>query len=318
VHHGAGSDGNRQILRKQVAVDPTTGRRYRVPFISGNSLKHMIRAGAARFALHAMGVEPGTLGKGEIHLLFSGGALSGGGATVPLKQIRELERLFPAISMCGYSAGNNMTSSKLSCDHTHLVCAENAWRVPESLRGHAHTELRVGELIHDDFGTRHEPTRADATARRLLKGEDAERDLDLLAAAASKSKKAKKANDTAQMLYTFETVIPGAVWYGGLYYDDITGHELAALKSGLAMATRGSDPDGKLRLHMGAKSSIGFGRISAQFSGSIRKLDVVSYEPSTLPVPTQASREGEDVMSYVAHLKDNKGAILKVLKDISS
>ena len=68
----------------------------------------MIREGCTRFALNAMGVEPGTLSKGLVHLLYSGGALSGGGAVVKLAAVRELENLFPALGMLGYSAGNHM------------------------------------------------------------------------------------------------------------------------------------------------------------------------------------------------------------------
>lgn len=55
IHHGAGTSGNTQILRMQDIIGPD-GKPARVPFISGNSLKHMIRDGAVRFALGAMGV----------------------------------------------------------------------------------------------------------------------------------------------------------------------------------------------------------------------------------------------------------------------
>lgn len=318
IHHGAGTDGNRQILRKQKLIHPNTGAHCRVPFISGNSIKHKIRANAARFALHAMGVEPGSMTKGQIHLLFSGGALSGGGATIKLAKVRELQELFPVLSLCGYSASNNMTASRVSVDNLHLVCAENDWRLPESLREHPNAKLRVGEQIDDAFGTRHEPTRADHTARRLLSTGDAAKDLEALeeaAAKASKGEMSARASDSAQMIYTFEVIKPGSVWWGGLYFDELTTHELAALKSGLAYSTRGRDADDGLVLHLGAKSSVGYGRMSASLAGAIRRVEAPVYEPDNALVPAGREAQGDDVEGYVDHLRTNRDAILKALKE---
>ena len=75
THHGAGTFGNTQILRTQRIYSPTIERMVAMPYISGNSFKHMIRASAAKFALEAMAVEDGSLTKPVVHLLFSGGSL---------------------------------------------------------------------------------------------------------------------------------------------------------------------------------------------------------------------------------------------------
>lgn len=322
MHHGGGTDGNRQILRKQRFVHPQTGSHCRVPFISGNSLKHLIRDGCARFALEAMGVADGELTKSMIHLLFSGGALSGGGSSIKIGAARDLEALFPMLSLCGYSASNTMTSSRLSIDNLHLVCAENDWRMPEALRDHPHAGMRVGELIDDAFGTRHEPTRANHVARRMLAVEKLDSDnrsLDerIEAAIEDGGKKLSKPketrpDDSAQMIYDFEVVKAGAAWWGGLYFDDCTDHELAALSSGLERACVGGGPDGGMLFRLAAKGSIGYGRVSARLSGSMRRLALPGYEQSSLPVPAQNEQPAVD--SYVSHLRANRDAILKALK----
>ena len=107
IHHGAGTEGNTQLLRMQDLV-LDDGTPARVPFISGNSIKHQIRAGGVKFALKAMAVQAGTLTKGVVDLLFSGGALTKSGSAVNLSQARDLAALFPILSVCGYAAGNFM------------------------------------------------------------------------------------------------------------------------------------------------------------------------------------------------------------------
>lgn len=317
IHHGGGTSGNRQILRKQRVALPD-GSHARVPFISGNSLKHMIRASAARYALEAMGVEQGSLTKGQIHLLFSGGALSGGGAVVKLAKVRELERLFPLLALCGYSAGNHMAGSKIQCSHWHVVCAENAWRLPDALRDHPHAQLRVGELIEDEFGTRHEPTRADPTARRLLCADDSraqDLDLEALARAKASSKKGDKVKDSAQMIYDFEAIKAGSVWYGDLYYEDLTPLELAALKSGLAHACRG-ERQGRYLFARGAKSSVGYGAMAVAFEGSVRQIAPAVYEEGGA-LTRLGEETRDDLGDYASHLADHRDDILEALKEAS-
>src|SRR5690606_24279007 len=144
IVHGAGTSGNTQLLRMQEIV--YDGVPCRVPFVSGNSVKHRLRAAAVQYALDAMGVEDHTLTKAEVVLLFSGGHLSKGGAAIDLEQCRKLEGLLPPLSLCGYSAGNTMTESKIRVSHLHVVCRENAWRLPDDLVGHSAAQMRVGAI----------------------------------------------------------------------------------------------------------------------------------------------------------------------------
>jgi hypothetical protein len=319
LHHGAGTSGNTQILRTQRIYSPTVGRIVRLPYISGNSFKHLIRAGSTKFALEAMGIEDGTLTKPVVHLLFSGGALGKKGSTVKIDKARELEKLFPALSMCGYSAANNMPPSKLKVDHLHLVCQENLFRMPAHLQKTPEAEKRMAEFRSEEFGTRHEPTRMDHTAKRMLPAEILEADQKSMSLAADQVDRGtarEKQSGTAQMLYEFETITTGGLWWGGLWFDELTELELAALKSGLAYAARGKAGDGGIVFMLGAKSSVGFGRVSAQFTGALREVSAPQYKTSDLPVPGD-KKDGTELKSYVVHLKENKDDILALLQAVA-
>lgn len=318
IHHGGGSKGNRQILRKQSFILPD-GAHARVPFLSGNSFRHLIRASAARYALEVMRVEPGSLSKGMVHLLFSGGALSGSGAAVKLSKIREVEQAFPLLSLLGYSASNHISGGRLTVDHWHIVCRENAWRLPDSLREHPHARLRVGELIDDEFGTRHEPTRSDPDCRKLLAHGDAATDdaaLEAAAELAAAGQRPEKSRDSAQMIYNFEVVKAGSVWFGGLRYQALSPHEIAALKSGLAYACGGQQGESYL-FARGAKSAVGYGAMALGFEGSIRELTPSAYVPDSSLATIAQGVSANALSDYASHLESRRDEILSALREVS-
>jgi hypothetical protein len=320
LHHGAGVSGNTQMLRVQevVLADGTPGR---VPFVSGNSIKHMVRDGAVRFALDAMGVEDGSLTKPVVNLLFAGGTLSKGGGSTDLSQARRLADLFPALSLCGYAAGNFMEGSKVRVDNLHLVCAENAWRMPASALALPHSTQRAGAFRDEEFGTRHEPTRLPHVARLLALEDRARHEAE--ASAKSKRKEASaKAPDSAQMIYEFQTVKAGSRWWGGMHLEDLTPAELVAFRAGLSHACEGRHEDGGVVFRLGAKGSVGWGRVSMRFSGALRRVvDAPEYEASDAMLPVVAGPHGAtdhpDLAGYVAGLRARREEILAALSEVA-
>lgn len=307
IHHGAGVSGNTQLLRVQETVLPD-GRSVRTPFVSGNSLKHLVREHGARFALNALGVKDGVLTKGITDLLFTGGALTKIGSNINLARARELERLFPLLGLCGYSAGNSMSTSKLGVDNLHLACEENAWRMPEEVRALPIAAKRAGYLRGEEFGTRHESSRRPHVARMLTSGETKR-----LEALTEKKEK----GDSLQMIYEFEVVKPGAVFWGAMHLDDAAPMEVAALKSAMSAACQGEASDGGLLFRIGAKQGVGYGAVSMRFSGTIR-------EPVQAPRTSEAKDlvkfgdGGADVKAYVAHLRDNRDQILAAVAEAAA
>jgi len=306
IHHGAGISGNTQLLRMQ-AIVLDDGTPARVPFISGNSIKHKLRAAAAQYALDVMAVEDGSLSKAEVDLLFSGGHLSKAGGAVNLEKARQLEELFPALSMCGYSAGNCMTESKLRVSHLHLVCVENAWRVPDDLAESPMLKLRAGGHVSENFGTRHDQGGSNIGQRLLTEGAQTDR-------AKKKSKKlsgeAEGKGDSAQMIYDFQTIMPGSRFWGTVWFADMTDLECAALASAFHYAAAGKR-DGALVAHVGAKSSIGYGAIAVELKGQVRA-DAAAYQPSEALVGKENAGRAEQ---YNAHLRDRRGEILDAIKE---
>lgn len=309
LHHGAGTEGNTQVLRRQEVVTPD-GEIASVPFVSGNSLRHMLRDAGVRYALDAMGVPDASMSKGTIDLLFSGGSL-GGKASVTMAKARRVAELFPILSVLGYSAGSRIQPGKIEMSHLHLHCEENAHRAP-ALSPHA---LRLaGQFVGEEFGTRHDAARL-PYAQRLLNAPRA------VEAEPVKGKRAPKDEESTQMIYDWETVLPGARFWGGLTYREMSPRELDALRSALSYACEGMHPDGGYLFRVGAKRGTGHGLMSWRLSGSIRTVTAPVNTPSDSMLPS-VRREDEPATEwlgqYVAHLREHKAEIVTLLEEVAS
>lgn len=303
IHHGAGTSGNTQILRTQDIILPD-GRAARVPFISGNSLKHMVREAGANFALEAMAIADGSLTKPVTDLLFSGGALTKAGSNINLERGRQIEKLFPLLGLLGYSAGNTMTQGKLRVNNLHLICEENAWRVPVRLSEHKALTARAGRLRGEEFGTRHESSRRPRVAKMLTTGERKRLE--------DQTQQEGK-GDTAQMIYEYQVLNPGSHFWGTMHLDDVTEMELAAFKSAMSAACEGAAPDGGLLFRVGAKSSIGCGLVSMQFSGQVR--DPVQAPGYTNATALVTIDQPSDIKAYAEHLHQHSEEIVTLLTE---
>ncbi len=308
IVHGAGTSGNTQLLRMQELADGT-----KVPFLSGNSVKHKLRSCGVQYALDTMEVTDHSLTKAEIDLLFSGGHLSKSGAAVDLSRARKLEELFPMLGLCGYSAGNVMTESKIRVSHLHVVCRENAWRVPDDLLDHPAIGARVGMLCIDEFGTRHDQGNKHV-ARRLLTEDAGAR------AVAKKTKQLKEPSgdgpaergDSAQMIYDFGAIAAGTTLWGMIQVAELTDLERAALASAFHYAAVDRRGD-HLVIGVGAKTSIGYGALKIELRGAIRVAppQYVADQSLTVAGDTLGAR-------YATHLRERKEEILAALREAVS
>lgn len=250
IHHGAGTAGNTSILRTQEIVLPD-GSPTTVPYVSGNSLRHTLRAGSTLHALQAMQVDEGSLPKAVVDLLWSGGALTRTGSVVDLETPRAVADLYPALTLFGYSAGSSMVGGRLRVDNVHLACAENKWRAPEDLPS-ANVDQPAAAYRSDEFGTRHDAARQHVAARYLDKDDEG-------------------ATDTTQMIYDLQTITPGAVLWSQLSVEDVTESEIDAL----AAAVQTAAPDGVI--YLGAKSAVGYGKTDIYGVEELLARDVSGY-----------------------------------------
>jgi len=252
IHHGAGTAGNTSLLRVQEVLLPD-GEMARVPFVSGNSIKHRLREAMVHHAVNVLDVPDHSISTAVVNLLYSGGALTATGANVDLALHREFQRLWPALGLCGYAAGNTMVQSKLAVSHWHLVCSENFWRLPTDLAAHKMSEMSAAALRSSDFGTRMSAATRAGVRGKIVEGEEP--------------------GESGQMIYDFETISAGALLYGSIRITNATEMERAALAAGIATLQAKE----KHVWQIAAKTSVGFGRCRVKLRG-LPVADVENYE----------------------------------------
>lgn len=243
LHHGAGVSGNTQRLRTQPAVNPYTGEEFTCPIVSGNSLRHAIRHACAEITLGAVDATPGSLSKPLVDLLYTGGALSGSdGSNVDLDGHRRLDGMWAPAGLLGYSGRGQIWAGSLYCDILLPVCRENTWRMPERLKSLPAASMPVAALREEDFGTRHDPvgTSADRWLNHdLWLGLNGDR-------------------QSNQMIFDWQVVKAGTVWYGNLTLAAATVQHAQALR----VAWEWLNAAGTM--HLGAKRAQGYGRCKAE------------------------------------------------------
>lgn len=226
-HHGAGTAGNTSLLRTQDVVQPD-GTVSRVPFLSAASIRHALRDALAWHTAHTLKIEPGTLSKGTVDLLWTGGAVSSTGAKTDLDMMRRVEEHYPALSLLGYAAKSDITTGTLRASDLILVCRENNWRLPSYMR----VNRRAAAYRTEEFGTRHD--QATSPAGRYLQVVD-----DV---------------DTAQMIWDTQTLAAGSRLHGTITLTPAaTDMHHTILDAALALWA----PHGQVAI--GAKTAQGYG-----------------------------------------------------------
>ncbi|HEY9440195.1 MAG TPA: hypothetical protein VIS29_16425 [Streptomyces sp.] len=245
ISHGAGTSGNTQLLRTQDAL--VNGRPVSVPFVSGNSLRHTLRAALAWHLVRTLNLPEKSLPKAVVDLLWSAGALSETGNQVDLETARTVSATVPALSLLGYSARSDITAGTLWADFVHVVCAENAFRLPDRLAGHPHARLTCGAMRGETFGTRHDVrgTQVDRYIKLLGDGDE----LDLGVGATEPA--------TTQMIYDMQVIKPGTVLWTELHLAAPTPGHVAALA--VALDEAAPLAGGRRVLALGGKRSTGHG-----------------------------------------------------------
>jgi len=313
IHHGAGTQGNTVSLRRQEMLLPD-GSIDTAPFISGNSIRHMIRDAGVRYALEAMSVPEGSLSKAVVDLLFSGGSLTSK-SHMTLDRARRVAELFPILAVLGYSAGSRITGGRLEVSHLHLVCEQNANRRPDLLSAELpRWGVDAAAQTGSEFGTRHDAARITHAAAYLALPPASP-------APAPEGKRTKQPKDeqSTQMIYDYEVVLPGAEFFGSIAYRALKEAELSALMSALSHACDGRHSDGGYIYAVGAKRGTGHGRMSWHFTGLARPVTSPSLVASDVLLPALVEdQHARRLDAYREHLATSRDAILRELEEIAS
>lgn len=268
LHHGAGTSGNTQLLRTQ-EITLADGTSTVVPFVSGNSVRHAIRAAAAEHLLRTIGAQPGTLPKTVVDLLYTGGALTGSGSNIDLDTHRRLDQMWPAVGLLGYAGRSHIWAGTLYVDHVHLVCHDNAWRLPAHLANHPHAQVPAAALRDEEFGTRHD-----------IIGTAADRWLDTDV----------WTGDTNQMIFDWQVVRAGATMWTTLHLAAATLGHVTALAAAWGYLTAAGT------MHLGAKRAQGYGlaRVEADLT-ALPEVDLSAYEQSL-------AAHGDEILRLLAEV----------------
>ena len=234
LHHGAGSSGNTSLMRTQEVMQPGGGS-VRVPFVSGASVRHHLRDVLAWRMADILGWEPESLSKAAVDLLWTGGAVTKTGAVTDLAMARRVEDAVPSLAAFGYAAQSDIITGTVRATDLILACAENAWRLPESLPAEV-TARRAAHYRTDEFGTRHDV--ATTPVARLVQHAD------MLAGV-----------KTTQMIWDMQLLKAGSMLHGAL---TLTPAATDAHDMILAAAVALWAPDGEAQI--GAKGAQGYGR----------------------------------------------------------
>lgn len=285
ISHGAGTSGNTQLLRTADVILPD-GRRTAVPYVSGNSLRHTLRAALAWHLVRTLQLPEKSLSKRVVDLLWSGGALTSTGNQADLELNRRVHTRLPGVGALGYSAQSDIVAGTLWVDNIHLVCQENRFRLPVHLADHPHAKLPAGAMRTETFGTRHDVARTPVDRYIALLDNTGELDLGTA-----------EPLPTTQMIYDMQVIKPGAVLWSGLHlYAPTAGHVAA-----LAVAVDEAAPEvaGHRILPLGGKRSVGFG--SCRLEADLTVLGDVA----------------ELRAQYEAHLHAHREEILTLLDEVT-
>lgn len=310
IHHGGDKSGNEVLFRTQPAY--VDGVVEEVPIVSGNSLKHLNREGASRFAINQMGLEE--LDEAEIHLLFSGGVLSKSGQTVKLTEARKAEELIPGLGLHGYACGNVMQESQVSFGTLELACDATENKLRKLVEKYAPEYLDRFEDAPDAylasyFGTNHEPTRR-RNIRELLHP-DVRSQIEGDVSADEPKKK------STQMIFGYQCLMPGAVLVGTISLKNgVREKELQAFRSGFSWPSEGEGPNGGILLRLGGKGATGHGLVEMRFFGELAKgIEPPEFVETEALAPAQADDDLRDYADWLAsNAEEAKAALSEFLK----
>lgn len=233
----------------------------------------------------------------SFYFLFSGGAMTGGGA-LPLAEARRWRDAIPLVSLFGGAIFGGALPGKCKIDKAQPICEETAHVLPSRF---ADGGLQsIWDLCQEEAYTRKDDEKDEnlrylikPEVRALLEDEHAEKDK-------VRGTDEDVAGDTGvkqQMRYYVETLAAGSKLFWSITLEDVTDLEFEAFA--VALAEFGRVP------YIGGKSGVGHGKVAIQFDNWI------AIEPRTAP-------RGEEISlplgnRYMQHLQAHGDEIREIL-----
>jgi len=311
ISHIGETHGIHSRLRRETYVQPDHSV-VKVPVISGNSLRGLLRDKGMMHMLMALGYgvdeRNGTvngLPLSSFYFLFSGGALTKTGKRgLDIDEARRWRDLLPLVSIFGGAMGNQIMPGKLKVGKIVPICKETAHLLPE--RFISGNESSIWDYCQEEAYTRKDDEKDERLRDLIEPGE--RRQLELLAGETRQATRddrdrevVEETGQKQQMRYYVETFVAGTRFQWYIVLDDVTDLEFDAFC--VTMAQFGKMP------FIGGKSSIGHGKVSVQFDKWIEINPHLAPQGRELDFSLGAH--------YMQHLERHADAIRGLIDDLS-
>lgn len=127
--HGADSKtGNTTGFRREMRLDALTGLSSEIPFVSGASVRGLLRDRLIDDLLRRIGLQARACNPDVIHALYAGGAIDAGETMKAAPKLRaRLRELCPPIDLLGGTFHGQLMEGALVVGDMILLCRETAW-----------------------------------------------------------------------------------------------------------------------------------------------------------------------------------------------
>lgn len=300
--HGGEHHGTIASFRREKIIE-IDGKAVDVPIVSGNALRGLLRDHAAHIMWDALGRPQ--LPPPVFHLLWSGGSLAkaGSGHVIGARQLAEVRRLIPLVSLFGGSGAGKIIEGKLRVGKLTPICAETAHLLPDTLVDQAEPRpmwelLQVEEFTRRDDAKRDQLHPAIEGMARPELGTGDEQGQLLEVADHAPAAEDELDGPAQQMRYGVETLAAGTRLHWWMSLHQVTDPEVALFAAAIDRWTA----DGA---HLGGRAATGHGRL---------RLDVHQWSHQT---PATTVGEALDVAGrdhLVDHVDQHRAEILEALE----
>jgi len=296
-HNGGERNGTITQLRREKFVQPN-GRVAKVPVVSGNAIRGILRDKGMFSMLHQLGYgvneetgEVSGLSLNAFYFLFSGGALTSTGTEgLDIAHFRNMREAIPLIGLFGGAAGNVIMPGKMKIGKLLPICTETAHLIPE--RFHPEVVETIWEYCQTEMYTRRDDEKNDRV--RMLISKPA------IEAGSDKPAETEKKAAPQQMKYDIETLAAGTQFYWKIVLEDVSEVEFEAFLGTILEFSKSPT--------VGGKAGVGHGEISIKLDKWVEVDSRVNLQGTELDVKLGTK--------YRDHLKQYGDGIRKYLKDM--
>lgn len=315
IAHHSETQGNVSLIQRS-KVRMKDGTFKRIPYLTGDTMRHQLREAIALSYIHAAEIGA-DLSEGALRLLFAGGMLTGrgtGGDVVKIDDYHRMVKVFPQLSLLGGCVGNRCVPGKLSVSQAQLICEETLHYLPPEVMGWLREEGQQIET-HRAYVEETQRVRMDPTldpSKRLLLSDDSRKQLE---GRLKKSETAHEIDDakmrddskSSMMPRSFERIVQGSLFFWQV--------------SAMVQTELDEDTLNVMIATFLSNASVGGKRGSGH--GGLRCLKAFDYRweiarQQAVPMPGDMVVRGEVGSVFFRHVKEQADEIKAFLRDVNA